>query len=114
VLLAGIGGKMIHEAVTGHDDEPATSDNAFGWGPLVILAVATSIDALAAGVTLPLLGVPLVTALLVIGVVTAVLSFAGVYVGRRFGDRLGKKLDVFGGVLLIGLGVKTLIQHLSA
>jgi putative Mn2+ efflux pump MntP len=114
VLLAGIGGKMIHEAVSRRDDISAPPTNPFGWWPLVVLAVATSIDAFAAGVTLPLLGVPLVMAVVVIGAVAAVFSFAGVYVGRRFGDRLGKKLDVFGGVLLIGLGVKTLIEHLSA
>jgi manganese efflux pump family protein len=55
-----------------------------------------------------------VTAIVVIGAVAAVFSFAGVYVGRRFGDHFGKKLDVLGGVLLIGLGLKTLIEHLSA
>ena len=114
VLLAGIGAKMIHEALSSHAEKPATPADTFGWRPLVILAVATSIDALAAGVTLPLLGVPPVMALVVIGAVAAVFSFVGVYVGRRFGDRLGKKLDIFGGLLLIGLGVKTLIEHLSA
>lgn len=113
-LLAGIGGKMIHEALSQRDDGPAPPSDTFGWRPLLVLAVATSIDALAAGVTLPLLDVPLVTAVVVIGAVTAALSLAGVYVGRRFGDRLGKKLDVLGGVLLIGLGVKTLVEHLRA
>ena len=114
VLLAGIGAKMIYEALSLHAEKPATPADTFGWRPLVILAVATSIDALAAGITLPLLGVPPVMALVVIGAVAAVFSFVGVYVGRRFGDRLGKKLDIFGGLLLIGLGVKTLIEHLSA
>ena len=79
---------------------------------MLLLAIATSIDALAVGVTLPMLGAPLLLSLVTIGVTTAVLSVAGLFAGRRFGARLGPRLDVAGGLLLIGLGTSILIQHL--
>jgi putative Mn2+ efflux pump MntP len=110
VLLAGIGAKMIYEVVRGGPEEEAQG-NAFGWAPLVVLAVATSIDALVAGLTLHLLAVPVVTAVIVIGATTAAFSIAGAYLGRRFGASIGRKLDVFGGILLIGLGLKILLEH---
>jgi putative Mn2+ efflux pump MntP len=80
---------------------------------LLVLAIATSIDALAVGVTLPMLKAPFATSLVTIGVTTTVLSAIGVLVGRRFGAALGQRLDAFGGVVLIGLGLKILIEHLS-
>jgi manganese efflux pump family protein len=117
-LLGGIGGKMIYEVVRGgeSDDGQAETDQreAFAWWPLVLLAVATSIDALVAGLTLPLLAVPIAVAAATIGLTTAVLSAGGAYVGRRLGAHIGRKLDVFGGLLLIGLGTKILVEHLSA
>jgi len=76
--------------------------------------VATSIDAFAVGLMLPLLGAPLGLAVLTIGVTTALLSVAGLWAGRRFGALLGRRLDAFGGLVLIGLGTKILIEHLSA
>lgn len=122
VLLAGIGAKMLHEARTHH--HPATpaareeglappERNPFHVGRLTLMALATSIDALAAGVTLPVLEIRLVTAAAVIGGVTFVLCLVGVSVGRRFGEPLEGKLDIIGGLVLIGLGVKTLLEHLS-
>lgn len=114
-LLAGIGAKMIWEARSGpHDPErgDAKTRAPFGWGPLLALAVATSIDALVAGLTLPLLDVPVAAAVAAIGVTTAVFSIGGAYLGRRFGASFGTKLDVLGGVLLIGLGAKVLLSHL--
>jgi putative Mn2+ efflux pump MntP len=115
-LLGGIGGKMIWEALRSpHDDAQATAiSDPFAWRGLVVLAIATSIDALAAGVTLPLVDAKIPLAVGVIGVVTAVLSFAGVYTARKLGDRLGKKLDLAGGVVLVLLGLKTLVEHLTA
>jgi len=80
---------------------------------MLLLAIATSIDALAAGITLPMFGVPILIAVTTIGVTTALLSALGLYAGRRFGKLLGKRLDVLGGVVLIGLGTKILIEHLS-
>jgi putative Mn2+ efflux pump MntP len=67
-----------------------------------------------AGLTLPLLGVPPLMAALFIGLTTFALSLAGVEAGRRFGDKLGSKLDIIGGLVLVGLGFKTLLEHLSA
>jgi putative Mn2+ efflux pump MntP len=113
VLLAGIGVKMIYEVVRGGPDDETSrpKGDAFGWMPLLALAVATSIDALVAGLTLPLLGVSLAVAVSVIGLTTAAASIAGAYLGRRFGTSIGRKLDVFGGVLLIGLGLKIVLEH---
>lgn len=111
VLLAGIGGKMAWEARAGAEapsETPAASPRV-----LVTLAIATSIDALVVGTTLPMLGAPFVLSIVTIGVVTAVLSGLGVIVGRRFGALLGKRLEMAGGLVLIALGVKILVEHLS-
>ena len=112
VLLAGIGGKMLWEARGRKSEAPAT--DLYGWKVMLVLAVATSIDALAVGVTLPMLDAPLLLSVITIGVTTAVFSALGLFAGRRFGALLGKRLDVAGGVILIGLGFKILIEHLSA
>jgi len=116
-LLAGLGLKMLYDARAADEDE-APSDaprrDPFSTHTMLVLAVATSIDALAAGLTLPLLGVSLVASVSTIGVTTAALSVCGLLAGRRFGAALGKRLDAFGGLVLIGLGVKVLIEHLTA
>ncbi|MDB4941180.1 MAG: hypothetical protein JWP97_714 [Labilithrix sp.] len=116
VVLAGIGGKMLHEALGAeHDeDEKAVPADAFGFRMLALLAVATSIDALAAGITLALAGANVVSACAIIGVVTGVLSFAGVYIGHHSGRRFGKPLEVLGGLVLIALAVKALVDHFRA
>ncbi len=112
VLLAGIGAKMLWEARASDDDEP-DGDKRDPWGFRVMfgLAVATSIDAFAAGITLPLLRAPLVFSLAAIGITTAVLSSAGLLVGRRLGAMFGKRLEVVGGLVLIVLAVKVLLDH---
>jgi len=115
-LLSAIGGKMLWEARARHDTEAAPAlrvEELFRIRVLLVLAIATSIDALAVGVTLPMLKAPFATSLVTIGVTTTVLSAIGVLVGRRFGAALGQRLDAFGGVVLIGLGLKILIEHLS-
>lgn len=115
VLLAGLGGKTLWEAYRHDDeddDEPQGEDNQFGFKTMLLLAIATSIDALAVGFTLPMLGAPLLLSLLTIGVVTAGLSVAGLLLGRRFGALLGKRLDLLGGLVLLALGVKILLEHL--
>jgi len=76
-----------------------------------VLAIATSIDALAAGVTLPMMNAPLGLSIATIGIVTAALSALGLVAGHRFGAMLGSRLDLAGGVILIGLGTKILIEH---
>jgi putative Mn2+ efflux pump MntP len=112
VVLVGLGVKMMWESRGAGEPAAETGRAAFGWRTLLVLAVATSIDAFAAGFTLSLLDAPLVRSLVVIGVVTALLSAAGVYAGRRFGALLGKRLDLAGGVALVAIGVQTLVSHL--
>jgi putative Mn2+ efflux pump MntP len=114
VLLAGIGSKMLWEARSGEEDAPATKEaDLFGFRAMLVLAIATSIDALAVGITLPMLGVGIAPALAAIGVTTAILSALGLFAGRRFGAMLGKRLEVAGGLVLIGVGAKILIEHLT-
>jgi len=78
------------------------------------LAIATSIDAFAVGITLPMLDAPMAASLVTIGATTAVTSALGLFAGRRFGAALGPRLDLAGGVVLIGIGGKILIGHLTA
>ena len=111
-LLAFVGGKMILEAF-----EIKSAEKNLDPSNLLILltlSVATSIDALAVGFTLSLVVTSLVLAVSVIGLVTFGLSYLGVSVGKRFGHFFEAKLEVFGGLVLIGIGVKILIQHLAA
>jgi putative Mn2+ efflux pump MntP len=114
VLLAFIGGKMLWEGVTKPPESPNRDEDLFGLRVMLVLAVATSIDALAVGITLPMLDAPLVLSVATIGITTAVLSAIGLFAGRRFGAVLGKRLDIAGGLVLIGLGIKIVIEHLTA
>ena len=114
VLLASIGGKMLWEARgAGDADSPVAVDH-FALKSMLVLAIATSIDALAVGITLPMLNAPFVLSIATIGVVSAILSAAGLFAGRRFGAMLGKRLDAAGGLVLIGLGLKILVEHLRS
>jgi putative Mn2+ efflux pump MntP len=114
VLLAAIGAKMLWEARGDKRTDERDTHDPFAPRILLLLAIATSIDALAAGITLPMIDAPLVTSLVTIGVTTALLCILGLYAGRRFGAMLGKRLDVVGGLVLIGLGTKILVEHLRA
>jgi len=109
-LLAGIGGKMIYESFRIKTIEQKPDPAAISV--LLILSVATSIDALAAGITLPFINVPVAAAVIVIGLVTFVLSYIGVYIGRKIGHFFENKIELLGGLVLIGLGLKILIRHL--
>jgi len=114
VLLGGIGAKMLWESRGRNDETDAARTDLFDVRVMLVLAIATSIDALAAGVTLPMLHAPLLLSLVTIGITTAVLSALGLFAGRKFGAVLGKRLDIAGGVVLIGLGIKILVDHLRA
>jgi manganese efflux pump family protein len=114
LLLSAIGGKMLWEARGEEGAHNRPEGDPFGIRVMSLLALATSIDALAAGITLPMMKAPLVTSLLTIGMTTALLSALGLFAGRRFGTALGSRLDVVGGVVVIGLGVKILVEHLRA
>lgn len=110
LLLGFLGLKMIYEGVQPADDKPRT---ALGGRALFVAAVATSIDAAAAGVTLPTLGLPVLLSCVAIAIVTAVFCVIGVLTGSRLGERFGKRAEIVGGLVLIGLGTRTLGQHLG-
>ena len=109
VLLALIGFNMIREALK-NDDECA--DPSFTAKSMSLLAVATSIDALAIGITFAFLDVNIVAAVLFIGVCTFVISAAGVKIGSAFGTRFKSKAEIAGGAILIILGLRILVEHL--
>jgi putative Mn2+ efflux pump MntP len=110
VLLSVIGGKMIYEAFQMESAEKP--DNPLKMAVLMMLGVATSIDALAVGVTFAMIKVAIFTPIALIGSVTFALCLAGVYIGNAFGHFFEKKIEIFGGLVLIGIGLKILIQHL--
>ncbi len=114
VLLGAIGGKMLWESrdSTRKDAQAPSGVDPFGTRTMLGLALATSVDALAVGVTLPMLDAPLVLAVVTIGVTTALSSVLGLLVGRRFGALFGRRVDAFGGLVLVGLGTKILVEHL--
>lgn len=111
-LLAFIGGRMILEAVRG-GDESETCDGALSLRELTVLAVATSIDALAVGISFAFLSVQIVPAALTIGVITFGLSILGVALGCRFGARYRNAATLAGGVILVLIGLKILLEHLG-
>ena len=110
VLLALIGGNMIKEAF--QKDEEELSDD-FGFRTMVLLAIATSIDALAVGVTFAFLEVRILPAAGLIGVTTFLLSALGIWIGHVFGARYKAKAEFVGGAILILIGLKILLEHLG-
>ena len=110
VLLALIGGNMIHEALDNDEEE---ADASLNVKTMFLLAVATSIDALAIGITFALLKVNIIPAVCFIGIVTFIISFAGVKIGNVFGARYKNKAEIVGGIILILLGLKILLEHLG-
>ncbi len=109
-LLSFVGIRMVREAVSG-EERRYDRDPSRGWS-LISLSVATSIDALAVGLSLAMLQVGIWYPSAVIGVVTAGLSFLGVRLGRRLGRALGSRMEIAGGVLLILIGLRILVFHL--
>ena len=110
VLLGIIGGNMIREALKGDAEE---MDDSFTFRTMLPLAIATSIDALAMGVTFAFLQVQIVPAVLFIGVITFVLSAIGLKVGNVFGAKYKSRAELFGGVVLVLMGIKILLEHLG-
>lgn len=108
-LLAFIGGNMVKDALS---PEEESCDASVAFQDMVVLAVATSIDALAAGVTFAFLQVRIVPAVSFIGIITFLLSVAGVKVGNVFGTRYKSRAELAGGLILIAMGLKILVEHL--
>jgi len=109
IVLWLIGGKMLLDALKKDDAQADDGADLFGARTMLLLALATSLDAFAVGVTLPMLRAPVLVSGLVIGGVTAAASALGLLVGRRFGAVFGKRLDLLGGAVLLALGVKVLL-----
>lgn len=110
-LLSLIGGKMIYESLRMNPIEKRVDPLKISI--LLILSLATSIDALIVGVTFAILNVSIIRPIIIIGTITFVLSFVGVLVGDRLGHFFEKKIEIVGGLVLIGIGVKILIEHLA-
>ncbi len=110
VLLSLIGFNMIKEALSKDDDK---EDSSLAFKAMLMLAIATSIDALAVGVTFAFLQVNIIFAIIFIGVITFTLSAIGVKIGNIFGVKYKSKAELAGGIILILLGVKILLEHLG-
>ncbi len=111
-LLAFVGARMVRSGLN-EAEEDFKRDPSRGW-TMVMLSVAVSIDALAVGLSLGLLGVTIWTPALIIGLVTAALSLLGLRIGLYFGKRWGKPVEVLGGLVLIGIGLKIVLTHLAS
>lgn len=109
ILLGVIGINMIKEAISKEND---VHNDSVKFKEMIVLAIATSIDALAVGITFAFLNVNLILAISLIGIITFIISVLGVKVGNIFGDKYEKKAEFAGGIILIFLGIKILVEHL--
>ena len=110
VLLAVIGGKMIKESF---DNESEKENDSIDFKTMFVLAIATSIDALAVGITFAFLKTNIWFSVAIIGIITFWISLIGVKIGNKFGDKFGNKAEFFGGIILILMGMKILLEHLE-
>lgn len=113
VLLGIIGANMIKESLS-REEEESDDDASFAFKSMLVMAVATSIDALAVGITFALLpDVNISAAVIFIGVVTFILSCAGIKIGNVFGAKFKDKAELAGGIILVLMGTKILLEHLG-
>lgn len=112
LLLVFLGGKMIYEALK---DDFSGDNDSLKVGEMLLLSIATSIDALAVGITFAFLennkGLSIYPSAAIIGIITFLLSSTGVLIGKKFGERLQRKAEIVGGLILIIIGAKILIEH---
>ena len=106
ILLLAIGLNMIRESLTGDDEE--ITDH-FSFKEVTLLAIATSIDAFAVGIPIALIKDPILISSVIIGIVAFIFSVVGVFIGRKLGNNVGDKFQIFGGVILILIGIKILL-----
>nr|WP_295000437.1 manganese efflux pump MntP family protein [uncultured Methanobrevibacter sp.] len=106
ILLLAIGINMIRESLSEDDDE--TTDQ-FSFKEVTLLAIATSIDAFAVGITIALIKDPILLSSIIIGIVAFIFSIAGVFIGRKLGNYVGDKFQILGGAILILIGIKILL-----
>lgn len=110
ILLGIIGINMVKEAFS---KESENCNDKVDFKTMILLAIATSIDALAVGITFAFLKTEILSAVIIIGVITFMLSLIGVKIGNKFGDKYEKNAEIFGGIILILMGIKILIEHLG-
>jgi len=108
-LLAAVGGKMIYEAI--FTKQKQQKNNPMTLTLLLVLSIATSIDALAVGITFSLIAESIIKAVIVIGLVTFVFSYIGVFIGEKLGHFFENKIEIAGGLMLLAIGIKILIEH---
>ncbi|MBN1501138.1 MAG: manganese efflux pump [Spirochaetes bacterium] len=114
ILLVYIGIKMILESrKTDPDDRKVCMEKScLNPRVLILMSIATSIDALAVGITFSILKVEILSPVIIIGLITFVICFSGIYLGKKVGHFFEKKVDIFGGLILILIGIKILLEHL--
>lgn len=110
ILLGFLGIQMLREGFSKNEDKEEVKH--LGFKMLLIQGVATSIDALAVGVSLASLKANILVAVISIGIITTLLSIIGVYMGKKFGNLLNNKASILGGIILIGIGLKIFIEHM--
>lgn len=113
VLLVFLGGRMVIEGVRGNSDDDPEPQHRHGFWLLVTTAIATSLDAMAVGVGLAFLQVNIIATALAIGCATLIMSTLGMMVGRFIGPLLGKRAEILGGIVLIGIGAQILWAHFA-
>lgn len=110
-LLSFVGGRVVWEALHGEEEARAATDLTTGWD-LVMVSIATSIDALAVGLSLGVMGTRIAMAAFVIGITASLLTLLGMALGRKIGAQWGRRVEVLGGLVLIVIGVKIVWEHL--
>ena len=110
ILLSLIGGNMIKESF---DSEDKKKNDKIDFKTMIVLAIATSIDALAIGITFAFFEVNLLLSISIIGIITFLLSILGVKIGNKFGDKYQNKAEFVGGLILVLMGIKILLEHLG-
>jgi putative Mn2+ efflux pump MntP len=109
ILLAFIGGKMLYDGFQKGEDSTTTELSGL---TLIGQSIATSIDAFAVGISFAVLDYEITLPIIIIGLVTFLFSMLGLQLGKLFGKKLGKSVEIFGGLILIGIGIKILIEHI--
>lgn len=109
-LLAFVGVRMVRSGLDVDDDGPCVDPSR--GGTLVMLAIATSIDAFAVGLSFAVLRVSIVWPVIIIGLVAALMSILGIYLGNRLGQTFGKRMEVIGGLILVIIGIRVVISHM--
>lgn len=108
ILLLFIGINMIKES-----KENDTKNSSIDFKTMILLAIATSIDALTVGITFAFFNLNIIFTIIMIGIITFILSIIGVIIGHEFGDKFKNKAEIFGGIILIIIGIKILVEHLG-